>query len=345
MAHDVFISYSTEDKLIANAACSIIEELKIRCWIAPRDLDAGVDYGAELIDAIMKSKVLVLILSASCNQSTFVKKEVEIAVSQGIIIIPFKIEEFNLAPALKFYLSTIHWLDAMSPPLEEHLKNLANRIGRIIGEEVPVPPDPPPPDPPPPVPRLYFGVIVAALAAVVLIIGSIGLIGFAMRWGNSGKIVGKSPPPSIDPCSPEAPPPNYEPEMPENSPQKDLTRPPLPPDPRQTICAVTIRNETGKPLRIWRHPYRPKDDPDFAKWRHWLSCRTSPPPPPSVAGWAYFVVENLEDNVGKSSSEAHNYYIVGWKYLSYGGFATIRIKANFFEAPENDESFSISYAH
>ncbi|MFP4660789.1 MAG: TIR domain-containing protein [Halanaerobiales bacterium] len=38
MAHDVFISYSTRDKHVADAVCNALEYNKIRCWIAPRDI-------------------------------------------------------------------------------------------------------------------------------------------------------------------------------------------------------------------------------------------------------------------------------------------------------------------
>jgi len=34
MAHDVFISYSAEDKPIADAVCAALEAEHIRCWIA-----------------------------------------------------------------------------------------------------------------------------------------------------------------------------------------------------------------------------------------------------------------------------------------------------------------------
>lgn len=34
MAHNVFISYSSKDKTIADAVCAGLEMEKIRCWIA-----------------------------------------------------------------------------------------------------------------------------------------------------------------------------------------------------------------------------------------------------------------------------------------------------------------------
>lgn len=37
MAHDVFISYASHDNAVADAACAILEDRGIRCWIVPRD--------------------------------------------------------------------------------------------------------------------------------------------------------------------------------------------------------------------------------------------------------------------------------------------------------------------
>lgn len=45
MAHDVFISYSYHDKNVANAVCSAVESAGIRCWIAPRDVLPGMEWG------------------------------------------------------------------------------------------------------------------------------------------------------------------------------------------------------------------------------------------------------------------------------------------------------------
>jgi TIR domain len=41
-AHDVFISYSHEDKPVANATCAVLERNRVRCWIAPRDVELGM---------------------------------------------------------------------------------------------------------------------------------------------------------------------------------------------------------------------------------------------------------------------------------------------------------------
>lgn len=132
MTHDVFISYSTKDKLVADAMCSIFENSGIRCWIAPRDILPGGDWGASIIDAISDSQVLVLILSANSNASEQVKREVERAVSKSIVIIPFRIEDVQLSKTLEYHLSVTHWMDALSPPVENHIQLLVDKIRPLL---------------------------------------------------------------------------------------------------------------------------------------------------------------------------------------------------------------------
>jgi hypothetical protein len=65
MSHDVFVSYSSKDKPVADAVCATLEARSIRCWIAPRDILPGTDYGAAIVDAITQSRFMVLVLSAN----------------------------------------------------------------------------------------------------------------------------------------------------------------------------------------------------------------------------------------------------------------------------------------
>jgi len=132
MAHDVFISYAIEDKPTADAACATLEARRIRCWIAPRDVLPGMDYAQALVEAINQSRVMVLIFSARSNHSPHVRREVERAVSAGIPILPFRIEDVSPSPSLEYFIATAHWLDALTPPLERHLKHLAETVKLLL---------------------------------------------------------------------------------------------------------------------------------------------------------------------------------------------------------------------
>ena len=97
MEFDAFISYSSTDKTAALAACAVLEGAGIRCWIAPRDIRPGGEYGAAIIDAIERCRVMVLIFSSSANSSRQITREIERAVSKGVPIVPVRIEAVQQA--------------------------------------------------------------------------------------------------------------------------------------------------------------------------------------------------------------------------------------------------------
>lgn len=134
MAHDVFISHSSQDKTVSDAICAALEAAGLRCWIAPRDVQPGRSFAGEITRAIEQSKAMVLVFSANSNNSSQVLREVQLAVSAQLHILQFRIEEVLLNDDLKYYLSTPHWLDAMTPPLENHLGRLAGSLKTLLGE-------------------------------------------------------------------------------------------------------------------------------------------------------------------------------------------------------------------
>lgn len=44
MSHDIFLSYSSEDRTVADAVCAGLETQGIRCWLAPRCVEPGQDW-------------------------------------------------------------------------------------------------------------------------------------------------------------------------------------------------------------------------------------------------------------------------------------------------------------
>lgn len=130
--HDVFISYAQLDKPIADAVCAKLESRHIRCWIAPRDVPPGKNFPEAIIDAIEESKVVTLIFSSHANSSPHVLREVTKAVNKGCIIVPFRVEDVLPSKSMEYLISVPHWLDAISPPLEKHIDELAGNIERIL---------------------------------------------------------------------------------------------------------------------------------------------------------------------------------------------------------------------
>ncbi|HEY4927224.1 MAG TPA: toll/interleukin-1 receptor domain-containing protein [Roseiarcus sp.] len=132
---DVFISHATSDKTIADAACAALEAAGIRCWIAPRDIMPGADWSAAIVEGLGLCRILVLVFSEHANQSDQVRNEVVQAAHNGLPIIPFRIEATAPTKSLAYFVSSLHWLDALTPPLEAHIGRLVETVRTLLAAQ------------------------------------------------------------------------------------------------------------------------------------------------------------------------------------------------------------------
>ena len=128
MVHDVFISYASRDKAAADIICAGLEQQSIRCWIAPRDIVAGVPWAESIIDAIEGSTVMLLIFSEASNKSVQVEREVERAVHKDVPLVPVRIENVMPTRTMEYFISSQHWFDAIQTPLEQHVDRLVQAV-------------------------------------------------------------------------------------------------------------------------------------------------------------------------------------------------------------------------
>ena len=181
MAHDVFVSHSVKDKTIAEAIVARLEADSVTCWITPRDVVPGADWGESIIDAIESSRIMILIFSRNADASPQIKREVERAVNKEVYIIPFRVDDIPPTKSLEYFISTSQWMDAFTPPLERHLDNLAKTVKAVLktppvtAAEVP-PPQPEKPSiskpPIPPSPWRKSIPIAAAIAGLAIVGGA-----------------------------------------------------------------------------------------------------------------------------------------------------------------------------
>ena len=134
MVHEVYICYSSNDKMTADAICHVLEENKFKCWIKPRDL--GVHHIAEEItQAIRASQIMVLVFSENAKNSNYVNTEVDIAFSANVPIVVFRIDSSVLDGGLEFFLENKHWLDAYPNPALE-FRNLVVDVAKLLDRPI-----------------------------------------------------------------------------------------------------------------------------------------------------------------------------------------------------------------
>ena len=83
---------------------------------------------SEIVDGVKLSAVFVLVLSENADESIFVKREVERAVSKGKPIFPIRVREVMPSRSLELFISSAHWIDTWKPPIEKYLERLAQSI-------------------------------------------------------------------------------------------------------------------------------------------------------------------------------------------------------------------------
>jgi hypothetical protein len=98
----------------------------------------GRSFPGEITRAIQQSKVFLLIFSGHSNNSEQVLREVQLATDSRLPIIRFRIEDVALTDDLRYFLSTPHWLDALTPPLSTHITRLELAIKELLGQSVEV---------------------------------------------------------------------------------------------------------------------------------------------------------------------------------------------------------------
>ncbi|HEY2682465.1 MAG TPA: toll/interleukin-1 receptor domain-containing protein [Steroidobacteraceae bacterium] len=139
MAGEVFVSYSQPDRACAFDIVGRLEASGLGVWVAPRDIAPSADWAEEIVDAIGRARIMVLVFSSHCNGSPQVRREVERAVHRDLPILPFRVENVMPARSLEYFLSTQHWLDAFSTPRDAHYEKLVDNVRKRLagGKEAP----------------------------------------------------------------------------------------------------------------------------------------------------------------------------------------------------------------
>lgn len=138
---DIFVSYNRNDVEHATALVNFLEQRGYQCWIAPRNV--VLSYASDIVDAISKAKVFMVIISKNSLGSVHVLNEIEQAykyyTQKKLIIIPFFIESVELSAAMDYYLARIQHIYAtgdqekatneLLTKIEQGLKNMEGVTG------------------------------------------------------------------------------------------------------------------------------------------------------------------------------------------------------------------------
>lgn len=125
-----FISYSSINQESADAMREMFNKHNIHTWMAPYDIPAGSSYMGEINRALLGCDCLVLMLSEAAQNSQWVLKELERAVSYKKTIIPIKIEDIVLNDDFDFVLGSCHVVAVRK--IDENSDEVKNVLNSVI---------------------------------------------------------------------------------------------------------------------------------------------------------------------------------------------------------------------
>ncbi|MBE7021508.1 MAG: tetratricopeptide repeat protein [Ruminococcaceae bacterium] len=131
--HDIFISFSFKDQaLVEVVAEKLLEKYNITYWMCTEKLRGGDHFKGEIVEAINKAKVVLMIQSKNSISSREVPKEIAVSLEKHKTVIPFVIDDAELNGDLEYDLIGIHHVDARKPTLDERIEELAMQIYALL---------------------------------------------------------------------------------------------------------------------------------------------------------------------------------------------------------------------
>ena len=134
MSHDVYICYDEADKGICDEICNVFDQNSISYWIKSKHFSSG-DSVDKISGAITDSKCFMLILSKSSKAANFVLTEMDIAFSNGVPILVYKIDNSKIDSNMEFILQNNVIINSFPNP-KKQLNDLVSETSKIVGKRV-----------------------------------------------------------------------------------------------------------------------------------------------------------------------------------------------------------------
>jgi TIR domain len=128
----VYVSYASQDAAVANAVVENLEQHGIKCGIAPPNVIPVSRYADEIIEAINRAKIVVLVLSENSVGSSHVGREIERAASKQRGIIVLRTAATPLTRSFEYYLSESQWIDVAAVGMPAALTKLTQAVGQRL---------------------------------------------------------------------------------------------------------------------------------------------------------------------------------------------------------------------
>lgn len=132
---DLFLSHSSADVTIARELRIRLEASGYSCFTAPDDVTGRGSWTEQIVEAIDRCRVLVVLISHNALRSQHVSKEVGLAVERSKPLLPVRVEDVLLTGSLAYLLHLVQWVDAFPGRIDLYADLVRQRVEAILDED------------------------------------------------------------------------------------------------------------------------------------------------------------------------------------------------------------------
>ncbi|MBC7986450.1 MAG: TIR domain-containing protein [Sphingomonadaceae bacterium] len=136
-----FISHHNSQEKVARHVKAVFERNGVIGWMAPDDIEPGLQFDRAIIEQVKKSDIIVLLFCAQSDQSKHVKREIMLAEDQDKLIYPVRLEAIEPS-GLAYWLQDyqwIDWVDRRDATIERMLATVKRQVAARDAANPPVP--------------------------------------------------------------------------------------------------------------------------------------------------------------------------------------------------------------
>lgn len=134
MGKDVFVSHSNENSDVAMEICAGLERRGVDVWIAPRDVPPGASWPDVIGEALEECEEVVFLSCRESYESEYVKRELRIADTEGMPVIPVKIDDAALPHSYRLLFDPNQRIEIEDPPEDSDHEEIAEAVDRHSSE-------------------------------------------------------------------------------------------------------------------------------------------------------------------------------------------------------------------
>lgn len=138
--HDIFISYSRQDRETVDMICKHLEANNITYFRDIFDIAISNVFPQTLADGILSSKLVLFIASQNSFASNYTSKEVTFAYQNHITILPLKVDDCAMPTRYSFMFSDVQCLSLTNTSIQRLIEDIKRVLAEHVDTEQPVQP-------------------------------------------------------------------------------------------------------------------------------------------------------------------------------------------------------------